>query len=67
MGTGRLCGSRRRRLEFHLAAIGGINYAISPTTIAKFGYRYLKVDYRRDDFLYNMGTGGFYAGIGMRF
>ena len=53
--------------DFTWQAIGGINYAISPTTIAKFGYRYLKVDYHRDDFLYNMGTGGLYAGIGMRF
>ena len=53
--------------DFTWQAIGGINYAISPTTIARFGYRYLKVDYNRDDFLYNMATGGIYAGVGMRF
>ena len=53
--------------DFSWQALGGVNYAISPTTIAKFGYRYLKVDYHRDDFLYDVATGGFYAGIGIRF
>jgi opacity protein-like surface antigen len=53
--------------DFTWQAIGGIKYTISPTTIARFGYRYLKVDYHRDDFLYNMATGGIYAGVGMRF
>lgn len=47
--------------------LAGANYAISPTATARFGYRYLKVDYHRDDFLYDMATAGFYAGVGMRF
>jgi hypothetical protein len=34
---------------------------------AKFGYRYLKVDYHRDNFLYDVATGGPNAGIGLRF
>lgn len=45
----------------------GVNYEISPTATAKFGYRYLKVDYHRDDFLYDIATGGIYLGVGMRF
>ena len=53
--------------KFTWQALGGINYAISPTTIAKFGYRYLQIDYHRNDFLYDIATGGFYAGIGVRF
>jgi hypothetical protein len=53
--------------DYTWQAIGGVNYAISPTATAKFGYRYLKIDYHRGDFLYDMATGGFVAGIGMRF
>src|SRR5437773_4488215 len=52
--------------NFTWQGIAGVNYAISPTMTARFGYRYLKIDYHRSDFLYNMATGGFYAGIGMR-
>ncbi|MGE5667845.1 MAG: hypothetical protein ACM338_06590 [Betaproteobacteria bacterium] len=40
---------------------------MSPVTIARFGYRYLKVDDHRDDFLYDIATGGLYAGVGVRF
>ena len=53
--------------DYTWQAMAGINYALSPTTTAKFGYRYLKVDYHRDDFLYDMATGGIYAGLGVRF
>lgn len=28
---------------------------------------YLEVDHHHDDFLYDMATGGFYAGVGLRF
>jgi opacity protein-like surface antigen len=45
----------------------GLDYAISPTMAARFGYRLLKVDYHRDNFLYDMSSGGLYAGVGMRF
>ena len=53
--------------EFTWQALAGAGYAINATTIAKFGYRYLKVDYHRDDFLYDVATAGPYAGIGIRF
>ena len=53
--------------DFTWQALAGANYAISPTMTAKFGYRYLKVDYHRDNFLYDVATGGPNAGIGLRF
>lgn len=51
--------------SWQLAA--GAEYAFSPGSSAKFGYRLLKVDYHRDDFLYDMSSGGFYAGVAFRF
>jgi opacity protein-like surface antigen len=45
----------------------GADYAVSPTATAKFGYRLIKADYHKDDFLYDMSSGGLYAGIGLRF
>jgi opacity protein-like surface antigen len=53
--------------DFTWQALAGVHYAISPTMTAKFGYRYLKVDYHRDDFRYDIATGGIFAGAGMRF
>ena len=53
--------------NFTWQGIAGVNYAISPTMTARFGYRYLKIDYNRSDFLYNMATGGPCAGVGIRF
>lgn len=49
--------------DFTWQAIAGANYAISPTKTLKFGYRYVKVDYHRDDFLYDVATGGPYLGL----
>src|SRR5262249_44771204 len=48
-------------------ALAAVDYAITPTAVAEFGYRYLKVDYHKDDFLYNMASGGLYTGVGMVF
>jgi opacity protein-like surface antigen len=45
----------------------GADYAFSPAASAKFGYRLLKVDYHRDDFLYDLSSGGPYAGVAIRF
>jgi hypothetical protein len=45
----------------------GTNYAISPTSVAKFGYRQVRVDYHRDDFLFDMVSGGLYGGVAMQF
>jgi len=53
--------------DFTWQWFAGANYAVSPTMTAKFGYRYLRVDYHRDNFLYDVATGGFYAGTGFRF
>ena len=47
--------------------MAGADYAISPTATAKFGYRYFKVDYERDDFKWNMASAGIYLGVGIRF
>jgi len=48
-------------------AMAGLEYAISPASNAKFGYRYFKVDYHKDDFLWNMATGGPYLGVSFGF
>jgi opacity protein-like surface antigen len=46
----------------------GVNYAISKTISAKFGYRYLKVDYDKDGgLLYDMEMQGTQLGVGFRF
>lgn len=53
--------------DFTWQALAGASYEITPATLLKFGYRYLKVDYHRSDFLYDVATGGPYAGVGIRF
>ncbi len=45
----------------------GAEYAFSPGSSAKLGYRLIKVDYHRDNFLYDMSSGGLYAGVVFRF
>jgi hypothetical protein len=45
----------------------GANYEHSKTFAAKFGYRYLGVDYDKDGFVYDMGNSGLYLGLGIRF
>lgn len=45
----------------------GFEYAWSKSVSAKFGYRYLMVDYDDDGFRYDMANDGMYAGVGMRF
>ncbi len=47
--------------------MAGANYALSGTAVAKFGYRQVRVDYHRDDFLFDMASGGLYAGVAMKF
>lgn len=44
---------------------GGAHWAFSPTVTGKFGYRYISIDYDKDDFAYDMGTGGFFVGLGI--
>jgi len=50
---------------YQLAA--GVNYEYSKSTTIKFGYRYLKVDYDKSGFVYDMKNDGLYIGVGMKF
>ena len=47
--------------------MAGANYTLSPTMVAKFGYRQVRVDYHRDDFLFDMTSGGLYGGVSAQF
>lgn len=53
--------------DFTWQASLGLEYAYSKTVSAKFGYRYLKVDYDKDGFRYDMANDGLYAGAGFHF
>jgi hypothetical protein len=45
----------------------GVKYDMTRSVSASFGYRYLKVDYDKDGFLYDMANSGVYAGVSIRF
>jgi opacity protein-like surface antigen len=45
----------------------GLDYAMSPDAIAKFGVRYFKVEYDKDAFKWDMLSGGLFAGLALRF
>ena len=47
--------------------VGGVNYAASKDLTWKAGYRYMAVDYRKDEFVYDVGYAGPYLGVGLRF
>ena len=53
--------------DFTWQAILGANYEFSKTFAAKFGYRYLGVDYDKNGFIYDMDNSGLYLGLGIRF
>lgn len=53
--------------DFTWQALAGLEYALSESIIATFGYRYLKVDYDKDGFSYDMANDGLYAGMTMAF
>ena len=46
-------------------ATAGIN--ISRHVFVEAGYRYMYVDYDRDNFLYKMNTSGWFGGLGFKF
>jgi hypothetical protein len=46
--------------------LAGVNWRFSKTFSGKFGYRYLKTDYSKDDFKYDMAMSGLFAGLGIR-
>jgi opacity protein-like surface antigen len=45
----------------------GINYEFSSSMNAKFGYRRMRIDYDKKNFLYDMKLEGLYFGLGIRF
>jgi opacity protein-like surface antigen len=53
--------------DFTWQGVAGVNYEFSKTIAAKFGYRYLRVDYDKDNTLYEMRNDGLYLGAGIRF
>lgn len=53
--------------EFTWQGLVGVNYEFSKTFSAKFGYRYLAVDYDKSGFVYDMANSGLYLGLGIRF
>ena len=53
--------------DFTWQGLAGLEYALSESFIASFGYRYLKVDYDKDGFSYDMANDGLYAGMTMAF
>ena len=53
--------------DFTWQGLAGLEYALSESFIATFGYRYLKVDYDKGGFSYDMANDGLYAGMTMAF
>jgi len=47
--------------------IAGADYNFTKTIAAKVGYRILSMDYEKPNFLYNMKTEGFFAGVSFKF
>jgi opacity protein-like surface antigen len=48
-------------------ALAGFDWRFSKHMAAKFGYRYLSLDYDHTDLVYDMAMAGGYAGLGFRF
>lgn len=48
-------------------ALLGASWRIDEDMNLKFGYRILSTDFRKTQLMYNLKTGGLYAGLGMRF
>jgi hypothetical protein len=53
--------------DFTWQGLAGLNYTYSKSVTANFGYRYMKVDYDKGGFLYDMANDGLYAGVSIRF
>jgi opacity protein-like surface antigen len=53
--------------DYTWQALAGASYRFSKSLSGKFGYRYLYVDYRKDQFVYDLATKGFYLGLGIAF
>jgi hypothetical protein len=44
-----------------------IRYRIGDTFSMKFGYRYLKIKFNDNDFIYDISLDGFLLGLGIHF
>ena len=53
--------------DYTWQAIAGANYQFSKSMTGKFGYRVLKIDYDKDQFIYDARTQGIYLGLGFAF
>jgi opacity protein-like surface antigen len=53
--------------DFTWQGLAGVEFALSESFIASFGYRYMKIDYDKDGFRYDMANDGLYAGMTMAF
>lgn len=53
--------------DFTWHGLAGLQYALSESFLASFGYRYMKIDYDKDGFRYDMANDGLYAGMTMTF
>lgn len=53
--------------EMTWQGLAGVDWTFSKHLSAKFGYRYLNIDYDEDDFVYDMAMAGGYAALGIRF
>jgi opacity protein-like surface antigen len=53
--------------KFAYQLLVGTSYQFTPDISGKFGFRYLHMDYNKDQFEYNAGMGGLYLGVGFRF
>ena len=53
--------------DFTWQGLVGVEYAFSKSLCAIFGYRYMKIDYDKDDFKYDVANDGFYAGATIHF
>lgn len=53
--------------DFTWQGLAGLKYAYSKDVTANFGYRYMKIDYDKNGFRYDMANDGLYVGVGIRF
>jgi hypothetical protein len=53
--------------EFVYNALMTIEYRLSQMFSLKAGYRFMKVDFKENDFIYNISLSGFGLGLGIRF
>lgn len=53
--------------DFTYQLAAGLDYRFSDKVTGKFGYRYMNIDYDKDEFVYDIRYEGVYLGVGIRF